>query len=262
MASHMLHNKCALITGAAQGIGRATAELFARAGAKVVIADINDIEGQTTVSALQEIAKDIESAEAYFVHTDISKSAEVQRAVQQTVQKFGKLDVAINNAAITPDRTSLFEFDEDYWRRVVDINLTGTALCCKYEMQQMIKQKTNNASIINIASINAFRPQPKMPAYTATKHALVGLTKHAAMEGAHHGIRVNLVAPGAIHTQMSAESLKIVGATHQQIASVVSLLGRFGETQEVAQGLLWLASDAASYVTGVCLPIDGGFLAR
>ncbi|KAJ9301927.1 hypothetical protein DTO271G3_793 [Paecilomyces variotii] len=208
MTSYMLRNKCALITGAAQGIGRATAELFIRAGAKVVIADINDIEGQTTASALQEIAKDIESAEAYFVHTDISKSSDVQRAVQQTVAKFGKLDVAINNAAITPDRTSLFEFDEDYWRRVVDINLTGTAFCCKYEMQQMIKQGTKNASIINIASINAFRPQPKMPAYTATKHALVGLTKHAAMEGALDGIRVNLVAPGAIHVGLSSHLLQ------------------------------------------------------
>lgn len=132
-----------------------------------------------------------------FVRTDISKSEDVQNLVAQAVARFGKLDVAINNAALTPDSTPLIDFDESYWSKLVDINLTGTALCCKWEMQQMIKQGSKG-SIVNIASINAFKPQSNMPAYTATKHAIIGLTKHAAMEGGPKGIRVNAIAPGAI----------------------------------------------------------------
>lgn len=192
----MLKGKVAIVTGGSQGMGKATALVFLRAGAKVVIADIKEEAGEKTSSELSQ------HGEILFVKADISKSEEVQNLIAQTVAKFGKVDVAVNNAALTPDNTALVEFDENYWKKIIDINLTGTALCCKYEMQQMIKQGSK-ASIINIASINAFKPQPNMPAYTAAKHALIGLTKHAAMEGGKHGIRVNAIAPGAIFVSLT-----------------------------------------------------------
>ncbi|TVY86922.1 2,5-dichloro-2,5-cyclohexadiene-1,4-diol dehydrogenase [Lachnellula willkommii] len=251
----MLRGKVAIVTGGSQGMGKATASVFLRAGAKVVIADIKEDEGQKTASELSQYG------EILFVKADISKSEEVQSLVAQTVAKFGKLDVAVNNAALSPDNSPLVDFDESYWGKTIDINLTGTALCCKWEMQQMIKQGSK-ASIINIASINAFKPQPNMPAYTLAKHAILGLTKHAAMEGGQHGIRVNTVAPGAIFSDMSAAALKIMGTTMEEFAPTVSYLSRFGMAHEVAQASLWLSSDNASYITGICVPVDGGFLAK
>lgn len=186
-----LKGKVAIVTGGAQGMGRTTCEVFLKAGAKVVMCDIKD-EGAGVAKELAPLG------DIHFVRADISKTEEVQGLIAQTVSRFGRLDAAVNNAARTPDNTALTEFDEDYWRSLVDINLTGTALCCKYEMQQMIRQG-GGGTIVNIASINAYKPQPKMPAYTAAKHALVGLTKHASMEGGQHGIRVNAIAPGAIY---------------------------------------------------------------
>ncbi|KAJ5750692.1 hypothetical protein N7533_007720 [Penicillium manginii] len=251
----LLEDKVAIVTGGAQGMGKETASVFLRAGAKVVIADVKEDQGL-------EVAKELSSlGDILFVATDISKSSDVQNLIGQTVKKFGKLDVAINNAAMSPDKTSLIDFDESYWRQLLDVNLTGTALCCKYQMQQFQKQKSKG-SIVNIASINAFMPQPNMPAYTSAKHALIGLTKHAATEGGPSGIRVNAVAPGAIFSEMSAKALEIMGTTHDEFAPKVSSLNRFGQAHEVAQGSLWLASDSSSYVNGICLPIDGGFLSK
>ncbi|KAJ5278601.1 hypothetical protein N7478_003973 [Penicillium angulare] len=251
----VLKDKVAIVTGGAQGMGKATASVFLRAGAKVVIADLKEEQGAQVAEELSSLG------EVRFVRTDISKSEDVQALIAETVRAFGKLDVAINNAAMTPDQTSLVEADEDYWRRLIDVNLTGTALCCKYEMQQMRKQGTPG-SIVNIASINAYMPQPNMPAYTAAKHALLGLTKHAATEGGPTGIRVNAIAPGAIFSEMSAKALEIMGTTHDEFAPKVSSLNRFGQPHEVAQGSLWLASDSSSYVTGISLPVDGGFLSK
>ncbi|TEY47301.1 hypothetical protein BOTCAL_0308g00090 [Botryotinia calthae] len=251
----VLKGKVAIVTGGSQGMGKATASVFLRAGAQVVIADVKEVEGQATEKELSQFG------EIIFVRCDISKSEDVQNLIVVTVEKFGKLDVAVNNAALTPDKTQLIDFDEDYWNTLVGINLTGTALCCKWEMQQMAKQGTKG-SIVNIASINAFRPQPNMPAYTATKHAIIGLTKHASVEGGPKGIRVNAVAPGAIFSDMSAAALEIMGTTMEAFAPTVSNLHRFGMAHEVAQASLWLSSDNASYVTGVCLPVDGGYLAK
>lgn len=196
----VLKDKVAIITGGAQGMGKATASVFLRAGAKVVIADVRDEQGAQVAEELSSLG------EVRFVRTDISKSEDIQNLIAQTVSAFGKLDVAINNAAMTPDKTALLEADEDYWRRLIDVNLTGTALCCKYEMQQMKKQGTRG-SIVNIASINAYMPQPNMPAYTLSKHAILGLTKHAATEGGPSGIRVNTVAPGAIFVSLFPRGL-------------------------------------------------------
>ena len=188
----ILKDKVAIITGGAQGMGKVTASVFLRAGAKVVIADIKAEEGAKVAKELSELG------EIRFVLADISKSEDVQNLIAQTVSAFGKLDVAINNAAMSPDGTPLIDFDEKYWRRLMDINLTGTALCCKYQMRQMNKQGSKG-SIVNIASVNAYGPQPNMPAYTSAKHALLGLTKHAASEGGPMGIRVNAIAPGPIY---------------------------------------------------------------
>ncbi|KUI68959.1 2,5-dichloro-2,5-cyclohexadiene-1,4-diol dehydrogenase [Cytospora mali] len=237
----VLKGKVAIITGGAQGMGRATCEVFLKAGAKVVMCDIKD-EGEAVAKELASLG------DIHFVRADISKSQDVQDLVAQTVSTFGRLDAAVNNAAKTPDSTALTDFDEDYWRSIVDINLTGTALCCKYQMQQMIKQG-GGGTIVNIASISAYRPQPNIPAYTAAKHALVGLTKHASMEGGPHGIRVNAVAPGAIYSEMSAAALKTINMTEEEFASKFSYLGRFGMPHEVAQSSLWLSSPGSSYIT-------------
>ncbi|CRL28474.1 Short-chain dehydrogenase/reductase SDR [Penicillium camemberti] len=251
----LLEGKVAIITGAAQGMGKATASVFLRAGAKVVIADVKAEQGAQVAEELSALG------EVRFVETDISKSEDVQNLIKQTVSAFGKLDVAINNAAMSPDQTPLIDFDESYWRRLMDVSLTGTALCCKYQMQQMEKQGSKG-SIVNIASINAYSPQPNMPAYTAAKHALLGVTKHAATEGGPKGIRVNAIAPGAIFSDMSVAALEIMGTTHDEFAPKVSSLNRFGQAHEVAQGSLWLASECSSYINGICMPIDGGFLAK
>jgi len=252
----VLEGKVAIITGAANGMGRATALTFTNAGAKVVVADINEVEGKNTVSMIGKAG-----GEGLFVKCDISKSADVKNLVEETVAKFGKLDVAINNAALAPDRTNIIDFDENYWNKLISINLTGTALCCKYELQQFKKQG-HGGSIVNIASINAYKAQPNMPAYTVSKHAIVGLTKHAAMESGSYGVRVNSIAPGAVYTEMSANALKIIGTTAEEFAPQVSYLNRLAQPHEVAQGSLWLASDASSYVTGICLPIDAGYSSR
>ncbi|CAG9978197.1 unnamed protein product [Clonostachys byssicola] len=251
----ILKDKVALITGGAQGMGKVTAEVFLKAGAKVVICDIQDAKGN-------EVARELSPwGEIYFSKTDISSSEQVSALVQFVVDTFGRLDCAINNAGLTPDNGTLLDFDENYWDRLMSITLTGTALCVKYQMRQFIAQG-GGGSIVNIASINAFKPQPNMPAYTSAKHALVGLTKHASMEGGPHNIRVNAVAPGAIFTAMAEEALKIMKTTHDEFAPKVSYLNRFGLPREVAQASLWLSSPSASYITGVVLPVDGGFLAK
>ncbi|KAH8649224.1 hypothetical protein BX600DRAFT_490076 [Xylariales sp. PMI_506] len=237
----VLAGKVAIITGGAQGMGRATAETFLKAGAKIVIADVQADKGNAVAAELSKLG------DVTFIQTDISKSEQVQRLINETVKKYGTLDCAVNNAALTPDNTPLTDFDEAYWDKIMSINLTGTALCVKYEMQQMIKAGTKG-SIVNIASINAFRPQPNMPAYTAAKHALIGLTKHASSEGGPLGIRINAIAPGAIYSEMSAAALEIMNTTEEEFAKAASHLHRFGKPHEIAQGSLWLCSNASSFL--------------
>ncbi|EXJ93257.1 glucose 1-dehydrogenase [Capronia epimyces CBS 606.96] len=248
----VLTDKVAIVTGAAMGMGKATAVIFAEAGASVVLADVNEVLGQKAADEINQ-----RGGKAYFIKTDVSNSESVEKAVAAAVSQFGKLDVAINNAALTPDKTPTAEFDEAYFDRVIAVNLKGPALCMKWEIQQMVKQG-HGGSIINIASINAFKPQYNMLAYTAAKHAVVGLTKTAALEYGAEGIRVNTIAPGAVLTEMSAAALKSIGTSHEAFADV-SYLKRWAAPHEVAQGSLWLASDAASYVTGITLPVCGGY---
>ncbi|YCA41515.1 SDR family oxidoreductase [Bacillus sp. JZ8] len=256
MTFPVLEGKVAIITGAAMGMGLATAKLFAEAKAKVVIADFNEEKGQAAVSEIEA-----NGGTAYFVKVDISKSDQVQDMVAKTVEKYGRLDVAINNAALTPDNAPASEFDEEYWNKLISIDLTGTALCMKYELQQMIKQG-QGGSIVNISSVSGFRPQPNNIAYVAAKHGVVGMTKVAALENGDKNIRVNSVAPGAIDTPMLRGSLEETGQTEEEFAPQLSLLGRFGQPREIAQASLWLASDLSSYVTGTTIHVDAGYTSR
>ncbi len=254
MAFPILAGKVAIVTGAAMGMGEATAVLFAQSGAKVVVADFNEDKGRAVT---ERIVAD--GGEATFVHVDISVSAQVQEMVAATVRAYGRLDCAVNNAALTPDDKPAAEFDEDYWNRLMAVDLTGTALCMKYELQQMLAQG-QGGSIVNISSVSGFRPQPANIAYVAAKHGVVGMTKVAAMENGAAGIRVNSVAPGAIDTPMLRGALEQFGLNAQDYAPQLSLLGRFAQPQEVAQASLWLASDLSSYVTGTTLHVDAGYV--
>lgn len=191
----VLKGKVALITGGSQGMGKATASLFLKAGAKVVICDIQEDKGH-------EVARELSAlGEIYFTKTDISSSEQVAALIQFVVEKFGRLDCAVNNAAVSPDQATIQDFDEDYWNKVMSVNLTGTALCVKYQMKQFIAQGGGGAIVI-VGSTMSWKPQPNMPAYGAAKHALLGLTRHASMDGGPHNIRVNAVAPGAIYVSL------------------------------------------------------------
>jgi glucose 1-dehydrogenase len=253
MTFPVLQDKVAIVTGAAMGMGEATAKLFAEAGAKVVVADFNDELGN-------KVADEINASggTAHFVHVDISKSDQVKAMVDETVKVLGRLDCAVNNAAITPDDKFAAEFDEAYWDRLMSIDLKGTALCQKYELQQFLAQG-DGGSIVNISSVSGFRPQPGNIAYVAAKHAVVGITKVAAMEYGAHGIRVNSVAPGAVDTPMLRGALEQFGLDADEYAPQLSLLRRFAQPTEIAQATLWLCSDASSYVTGTVLHVDAGY---
>lgn len=256
MTFPVLEGKVAIVTGAAMGMGEATAKLFANAKAKIVIADFNEEKGRQVTDLINKAG-----GEAAFFKVDISNSKEVQAMVKFTVDTFGKLDVAVNNAALTPDDKPAAEFDEAYWDRLISVDLTGTALCMKYELQQMQKQG-NGGSIINISSVSGFRPQPNNIAYVAAKHGVIGMTKVAAMENGPLNIRVNSVAPGAIDTPMLRDALDQFGYTEEEYAPQLSLLNRFGQPDEIAQASLWLASDASSYVTGTTIHADAGYTSR
>ena len=253
MTFPVLEGKVAIVTGAAMGMGEATARLFAESGARVVVADFNEEKGRAVVESIGDAA--------HFVKVDISKGPQVEAMVADTVAAFGRLDIAVNNAALTPDDKLVSEFDEDYWDRLMSVDLKGTALSMKYELRQLIAQG-GGGSIVNISSVSGFRPQPNNIAYVAAKHGVVGMTKVAALENGTHNIRVNSVAPGAIDTPMLRGALEQFGFTEAEYAPQLSLLNRFGQADEIAQASLWLASDASSYVTGTTLHVDAGYTSR
>ena len=256
-----LSGKTAIVTGAAMGMGEATARLFAEAGANVVVADFNEEKG---TAVARSIATDT-GAKVIFVNVDVSDSAQVQAMVARTVEEFGELNVAVNNAALTPDNGPAAEFDEDYWDRLMSVDLKGAALCQKYELQQMISQG-RGGSIINISSVSGFRPQPGNIAYVAAKHGVIGMTKVAALEAARHGVRVNSIHPSPVNTRMM-RSLEAGFAPDDAEAAKKMLtglipLGRYGEPKDIANLVLFLASDESSFITGVNYRIDGGMGAQ
>ena len=249
-----LDGKVALVMGGASGIGRATALTFAREGARLVIADMNEEGGQQTVHMLTE-----QGGEAIFVRTDVSKAVEVQALISIAVETYGRLDCAHNNAGISGGlRARTAEYPEDRWHQVIAVNLTGVWLCMKYELAQMLHQ--GGGAIVNTASAAGLVGTRGTSAYVASKHGVVGLTKTAALEYAQQGIRVNCVCPGWIQTPMTARGLSDPERRARIIASAPT--GRVGTPEEVAEAVVWLCSDAASFVTGHAMSVDGGVIAR
>jgi NAD(P)-dependent dehydrogenase (short-subunit alcohol dehydrogenase family) len=247
--------KVALVTGAAGGMGRATAEAFAAAGAQVVAADIAADGGEETVEKINR-----DGGEAVFVRTDVSQAADVAAAVQAAVRTYGGLDCACNAAAIEIETKLLADCEEAAFDRIVAVNLKSIFLCLKYEIRAMLER--GGGAIVNIASTNSFRPRPRQSVYTATKHAVVGMTKTAAIEYAGAGIRINAVAPGAIDTPMLRGAMAARGSAEEDVLARLSLIGRFGQPAEIASAVLWLCSDQSGYTMGHVLSVDGGYLAR
>lgn len=246
-----LKNKVAIITGSAGGMGKETAKLFAEEGAKVVVADFNEAGGHAVVDEINA-----NGGTAAFCKVDISDTVQVRAMIAYAVETFGRLDCAVNNAALRPDSNTFADLDEEYWDRLQAVDLKGTALCMKYEIRQFLSQG-NGGAIVNISSINAFKPTLGNPAYQAFKHGVEGLTKAAAFEYGVKGIRINSVAPGAIRTPMLNEAMK--GFNEEDLIASMSAIGRLGEPREVAYGSLFLCSDEASYVHGTVLHVGGGY---
>lgn len=256
MSGHALAGKVAIVTGGGMGMGAATADLFARNGAVVVVADRDEDHGRATAQRIRE-----SGGSASFIRADVSVATDVRTIVDIAVERYGRLDCAVNNAAVAPDNHPVAELDEDEFDKIIKMNLRSVALCLKYQIKQMLTQQSSG-SIVNIGSVNSFRPQPNSSAYTAAKHGVIGLTKTASLDYAPQGIRVNAVCPGAIDTPMIQNALKTIEQTEEDFAPVLSLFGRFGRPEEVAQASLWLCSDQSSYVTGHALAADGGYLSR
>jgi NAD(P)-dependent dehydrogenase (short-subunit alcohol dehydrogenase family) len=248
-----LRGKVAIVTGGTSGIGRDTAVLFAKAGAKVVVAGRREAEGKETIDLIRAAGGD-----GLLVKTDVSRAADVLALVQKTVEKFGRLDVAFNNAGIEGSWSPIAEQSEEDWDNTVDINLKGVWLCLKYEIQQMLKQGGGGA-IVNMASVAGFIGSAGAATYCASKHGVMALTKSAALETARSGIRVNVVCPAVIETPMGE---RLWGAPEaKKFALGLHPIGRFGRPEEIADAVLWMCSDGASFMTGQSLVLDGGFLA-
>ncbi len=246
--------KIALVTGGGSGIGRATALVFAREGAKVVVTDVVVEGGEETVRLIKAAG-----GEALFVKADMAKAAEVEVMVNKAVATYGRLDCAHNNAGIEGAMGTTTDYTEQDWDRVIRINLTGVWLCMKYEISQMLKQ--GGGAIVNTASGAGLVGVPRMPAYVASKHGVVGLTKTAALEYAKSGIRVNAVCPGVIQTPMVE---RVTGRRPGMVERMVAAepIGRMGRPEEIAEAVVWLCSDAASFVTGLPMAVDGGAVAQ
>jgi NAD(P)-dependent dehydrogenase (short-subunit alcohol dehydrogenase family) len=250
----LVQGKIALVTGGGSGIGRATALAFAREGAKVVVADVVVAGGEETVQMIQATGGD-----AMFVKADMAKAAEIDAMVQKAVATYGRLDCAHNNAGIEGATGRTADYIEKEWDRVISTNLTGVWLCMKYEIAQMLKQ--GGGAIVNTASDAGLLGVPQMPAYVASKHGVVGLTKTAALEYAKAGIRVNAVCPGVIKTPMVDRITSQRPGRAERMAAAEPV-GRMGKPEEIAEAVVWLCSDAASFVTGLPMSVDGGIAAQ
>ena len=250
----MLDKKVALITGAGSGIGQATSKIFAREGARLVLADVVEAGGQATLRMVKDIGVD-----AIFVKADVSKSADVETAVAKAVETFGRLDCAFNNAGIGGAAKLTHEYSEAEWDRVIAINLTGVWLCMKAELSQMVKQ--GSGVIVNTSSIMGLTGAIRVPAYTAAKHGVAGLTKAAALEYGRLGIRINAVCPAPIYTPLLMSSFEKRPDIEQRYARSEPMK-RIGQPEEVGEAVAWLCSDYASYVTGLPMPVDGGYMAQ
>lgn len=247
-----MKDKVALVTGAASGLGFATAKLFAEAGASVVLADWNE---KAVNTAAQELA-----AQGYTtlaIACDVSDDKQVEAMIEKTVATFGRIDAAYNNAGVQNELAEAADQTREDWDRVTGVNLRGVWSCMKYELQQMRKQ--GNGAIVNCSSIGGVLGGSQRGIYHAAKHGVIGLTKSAAMEYAAQGIRINSICPGLIHTAM-ADQMIANGQKEALDAMLTEVpIGRFGRPEEIANVVFWLCSDAASYIIGETIMVDGGF---
>ena len=245
-----LVGKVALVTGAGRGLGQACANLFAREGAKVVIADLNREDGEAAAKAIRD-----DGGHAIFVDADVSKSADIRRMVGAAVETFGGLDCAVNNAVCNIGRTPLADIEEADWARAAAVNITGVFLCMKYEIQAMLDR--GGGAIVNIGSGSEHSAKPGLSWYLGAKQAIYGMTKCAALDYGAKGIRVNAVGPGSMWTPGLRETAKIM-PHHVETLSALTPLGRLAEPTEVAEAVIWLCTPKASYVLGHTLLAEGG----
>lgn len=250
----ILEGKVALITGAGSGIGQAASRIFAREGARLVLADVVEDGGNRTLKMVQDLG-----AEAVFVKCNVAAWSDVEGAVARAVQSYGRLDCAFNNAGIEGAPGDTHECTEENWNRVIAVDLTGVWFCMKAEIAQFLKQG-NGGAIVNTSSGAGLAGVPHMPAYVAAKHGVAGLTRAASLEYGKHKIRINAVCPGPIRTPMLGRLTHERPEIEQKFARVEPLR-RLGEPSEIGEAAAWLCSDHASYVTGLPMPVDGGFMA-
>lgn len=247
-------DKVALITGGSSGIGRATAVAFAREGAKVVVTSRRVKEGEETIQLVKEAGSD-----GLFVKTDVSKEADVKAMVEETVKANGRLHYAFNNAGIEGNVAPLVEQTVDNYEAVLGINVRGVFLSMKYEIPEMLK--SGGGAIVNMSSVGGLVGFPSLALYVASKHAVLGLTKTGALEYAKSGIRINAVSPAAIETDMVERIFGKEGEMRQRLAAMHPI-GRMGGPEEIADAVIYLCSDRASFITGQSLTVDGGFTAQ
>ena len=252
----ILKDKVALITGSSSGIGRSCAVAFAREGSKVVVSCDKDLEGgNETVRFIKEVGGD-----AIFVKADVSCGQDVEFMVKAAIERYGRLDCAVNNAAICPPEIPFIDHTEEQWEHIININLKGVWWCMKYELKEMEMQ--GKGTIVNISSLGGLRGLDYLSVYVASKHGVLGLTKTAALEYAKKGIRINAVCPSLVRTGMSFDLGGMDLGGLQDVVVQRIPMGRLGEPNEIAETVLWLCSDLASFATGSIVCIDGGYSAR
>ncbi len=248
-----LAGKVAIITGGASGIGKATALLFAAHGAKVVVSDIHEQAGDEVIQQIKQTG-----GEAVFIKADVSKAEDCEQLVSKAIETFGRVDIAFNNAGIGGEANPIADMSIEGWNKIIAVNLSSVFYCMKYQLQQMVKQ--GSGAIVNNSSILGSVGFANSAGYVAAKHGLLGLTKNAAIEYSAKGIRVNVIGPAFINTPLLTEA----GIDDTVKKALVQLhpIGRLGESKEVAELVLWLSSDKASFVTGSYYAVDGGYLAQ
>lgn len=249
----LLDGKIAIVTGGGSGIGQAACHLYAREGARVVVSDIDEKGGSETVQAIQEM-----NGEAIFVRADVSNPDDCRAMVAAAVEKFGRLDIAFNNAGIGGEANPTADYSVEGWQKVIAINLSSVFYCMKHEIPAMLN--AGGGAIVNMASILGQVAFETSPAYVAAKHGVVGLTRTAALEYAKQNLRINAVGPAFIHTPLIS-GLEENTQTRDLLISLHPM-GRLGESDEIAELVIWLSSEKASFVTGAYYAIDGGYLAR
>ncbi|SRR5579875_1095305 len=254
MIDFNLKDKVAIVTGGGSGIGRSAALRLGAAGAKIVVADLNQTNAEETCVMLKE-----QRVQSVPYTLDVARAAEVEAMVAYAVKTFGRLDCAVNNAGIQGEIVPTVDCSEENWDRITSTNLKGVFLCLKYELRQMLKQESG--AIVNIASNFGLVGSAHMPAYSAAKHGVVGLTKTAALEVAQRGIRVNAVCPGPTLTPLSQNAIDLDPSIPDAIMTRLPI-ARWGTAEEVAEAITWLCSDAARLLVGAIVPVDGGYVAQ